>query len=64
MEKEWTPEQIKDLRARLGMTVEQFAREMGGVTVSAVKSWECGARNPSATARGMMSFIDPGPDAA
>lgn len=39
------PELIKELRAHLGMTQEQFAREVG-VTFSTVNSWENGKRKP------------------
>jgi transcriptional regulator with XRE-family HTH domain len=39
------PHFIKDLRRRLGLTQEQFAREVG-VTFSTVNQWENGRRKP------------------
>jgi len=45
MEDRDIPELIKELREHLGMTQEQFAREVG-VTFSTVNSWENGKRRP------------------
>ncbi len=39
------PKLIKALRARLGLTQEQFAQRVG-VTFSTVNNWEKGNRNP------------------
>ena len=39
------PSLVKDLRARLDMTQEQFAKEVG-VTFSTVNQWENGRRRP------------------
>ena len=36
---------VKSLRTRLGMTQEQFAKEVG-VTFSTINQWENGRRNP------------------
>lgn len=41
--------EIKDIRARLGMTQAEFARAVG-VTTRAVQTWESGARTPSTPA--------------
>jgi DNA-binding transcriptional regulator YiaG len=59
MHKDWTPAEIRALRERLGMTVEQFAWSLGGVTVSAVRKWENGERSPSATTKAMFEVLDP-----
>ncbi len=40
-----TPEEIKRIRQRAGMTQVQFARQMG-VTRDAVASWEIGRSRP------------------
>lgn len=39
------PSLVKLLRSELGLTQEQFAKEVG-VTVSTVNQWENGRRNP------------------
>jgi transcriptional regulator with XRE-family HTH domain len=39
------PSLVKDLRARLNLTQEQFAKEVG-VTFSTVNQWENGRRRP------------------
>ena len=39
------PSLMKDLRARLNLTQEQFAKEVG-VTFSTVNQWENGRRRP------------------
>jgi DNA-binding transcriptional regulator YiaG len=39
------PEQIKELRSKLGLTQEGLARELG-VSVSAVQKWEGGRASP------------------
>ncbi|RME60947.1 XRE family transcriptional regulator [Candidatus Parcubacteria bacterium] len=41
---------IKELRAALGLTQEQFAAKVG-VTFSTVNSWESGKSKPSPLAR-------------
>lgn len=41
----FTPDDIKTLRARLGLTLEEFGRECG-VTKSTVSYWESGDRHP------------------
>lgn len=43
-------ENIKELRESLGMTQEQFAREIG-VSFSTVSRWETGRGKPSPLAR-------------
>ena len=44
------PEEIKKLRESLGMTQEEFARELG-VSFSTVSRWETGRGQPSRLAR-------------
>jgi transcriptional regulator with XRE-family HTH domain len=39
------PDLVKSLRSRLGMTQEQFAKEVG-VTFSTINQWENGRRQP------------------
>jgi len=39
------PKLVKELRARLGLTQEQFAQKVG-VTFSSVNHWENGKRTP------------------
>jgi putative transcriptional regulator len=39
------PAMVKSLRTRLGMTQEQFAKEVG-VTFSTINQWENGHRRP------------------
>ena len=39
------PTLVKSLRTRLGMTQEQFAKEVG-VTFSTINQWENGRRHP------------------
>jgi DNA-binding transcriptional regulator YiaG len=41
-----TPEEIKDLRKKAGLTQEEFAEEIGVSTMS-VNCWEKGKRQPS-----------------
>ena len=45
MKNENIPALIKELRARLGLTQEQFAQKVG-VTYSTVNRWENGRRTP------------------
>ena len=51
-----TPNQIKRLRARQGWTQLQLSTELG-VTIDAVKSWECGRRKMSAPAEKLLRVI-------
>jgi putative transcriptional regulator len=45
-----TPELIKEIRTRLGLTQAEAAARCG-VTLSTWGRWECGLRNPSGPAR-------------
>lgn len=46
-------EQIKALRARMGLTQHEFAEEIG-VRPIAVSRWECGTRKPSRLAEAQL----------
>lgn len=45
MEKRDVPKLVKGLRVRMGLTQEQFAKEVG-VTFTTVNQWENGHRKP------------------
>ncbi len=47
---------IRELRAKLGLTQEQFAAKVG-VTFSTVNRWESGRSNPSPLARRRISEL-------
>jgi DNA-binding transcriptional regulator YiaG len=47
---------IRDLRNRLGLTQEDFARALG-ITVSTVNRWEKGHSIPSKLARNSMTRV-------
>ena len=51
-----TPERIRQLRQRLGMTQEQFAAKIG-VTFSTVNRWERGKAAPSPLAAGRLAEL-------
>jgi putative transcriptional regulator len=42
----WTPEAVRDLRHRLGLTQTQFAARLG-CSIQAVQHWEHGLRTPT-----------------
>ncbi len=44
-----TPDEIRDLRLRLGLSQEALARRMG-VSMNTVARWEGGSRRPSGPA--------------
>jgi len=48
-----TPNQIRSLRKRLGLSQEALANELGLVP-SAVAQWEMGVTSPSATSRTVL----------
>jgi putative transcriptional regulator len=48
--------QIKELRASLGLTQEQFARKVG-VAYFTVVRWECNMNNPSHLAQEKLELI-------
>ena len=56
------PQQVRELRARLGLTQAEFARRFG-FTVNAVQQYEQGRRVPSGPASTLLRIIDADPDA-
>ena len=53
-----TGKEIKELRYKLGMTQQQFARVVG-VTISSVKRWENNKQSPSPLAeQAILSVIN------
>ena len=55
---DWTPEKIKDLRARLGMTQGEFAEAMGYGSNTRVSELENGRREPSGPASRLLDHLD------
>jgi DNA-binding XRE family transcriptional regulator len=53
--------QIADIRAKLGLSRELFARLLGA-SVSSVAAWETGRREPSGAARRLLQVADRYPD--
>ena len=43
---DWTPQEIKSIRERLGYTQEEFAEELGLQSYIAVSRWENGRAKP------------------
>lgn len=54
-----TPDDIKALRAKLGLTQAKLAAKVG-VTLGAVQHWEAGIRKPSGSAVKMLKRIGKG----
>jgi DNA-binding XRE family transcriptional regulator len=55
--REWTNEEIRDLRSRLGLSQTAFG-ELVGITRIAVYYLEKGVRTPSKTLAILMDWID------
>ena len=53
----YTPDRIKELRAKLDMTQNTFARLLN-VSISTVQKWEIGQKNPIGTARKLLSVLE------
>jgi putative transcriptional regulator len=53
---------VKGIRARLGLSQEEFAH-MYGFTISAVRDWEQGRRRPERSARILLKIVDKEPEA-
>ena len=51
-----TPDWIKQVRAELDLTQEQFAGRLG-VSQATVALWESGCRNPSGSARILLEML-------
>jgi len=58
-----TPPNIKTLRARLGMTQEQFAAAYR-LPLGTVRDWEQGRTRPDAPALALLKVIEKEPEAA
>jgi len=57
-----SPEQVRALRARLGLTQAQFARRFG-FTLDTVQQYEQGRRRPSGPASTLLRVIEADPEA-
>jgi putative transcriptional regulator len=57
-----TPDQVRTLRARLGLSQSQFARRFG-FTIDTVQQYEQGRRTPSGPASTLLRVIDADPEA-
>jgi putative transcriptional regulator len=53
---------VKALRARIGMTQEEFAAKFG-VSTATLRHWERGDRQPHGPARVLLTVIDRNPTA-
>jgi len=56
-----SPERIRALRARLGLSQSQFARRFG-FTVDTVQQYEQGHRQPTGSAAALLRVIEAAPD--
>jgi putative transcriptional regulator len=57
-----SPEQVRALRAKLGLTQAQFARRFG-FTLDTVQQYEQGRRRPSGPASTLLQVIEADPEA-
>jgi len=57
MKKQWTAEEIKRLRKRLGMTQQEFAQRLG-ITTRYVTYLESGQRVPSQILVNLLTFLE------
>jgi len=57
-----SPEQVRALRAKLGLTQAQFARRFG-FTLDTVQQYEQGRRRPSGPASTLLRVIEADPEA-
>jgi putative transcriptional regulator len=57
-----SPDQVRALRARLGLTQAQFARRFG-FTLDTVQQYEQGRRRPSGPASTLLRVIEADPEA-
>ncbi len=57
-----SPEQVRDLRARLGLSQAQFAQQFG-LTLDTVQQYEQGRRRPSGPASTLLRVIEAEPEA-
>ena len=57
-----TPEDVRDLRTRMGLSRAQFAQKFG-LTLDTVQQYEQGRRRPSGPASTLLRVIDAEPEA-
>lgn len=57
---EYQPQQIKDIRTRLGLTQGLFGGIVG-VSTKTVEAWEIGYRKPSSSAMRVLAELDTNP---
>jgi len=57
---EYKPNQIKDIRSRLGLTQVLFGGIVG-VSTKTVEAWEIGYRKPSSSAMRVLAELDTNP---
>ena len=57
---EYKPQEIKDIRARLGLT-QNLMGGIVGVSTKTVESWEIGYRRPSSSAMRVLAELDSNP---
>ncbi len=57
-----TPEQVRELRTRLGLSQAQFAQQFG-LTLDTVQQYEQGRRRPSGPASTLLRVIESEPEA-
>ena len=57
-----TPEDVRDLRTRMGLSQAQFAQKFG-LTLDTVQQYEQGRRRPSGPASTLLRVIEAEPDA-
>ena len=56
----YNPQQIKDIRIRLGLT-QGLMGSIIGVSTKTVEAWEAGGRNPSSSAQRVLAELDTNP---
>ena len=58
----YEPDDIRKIRARLGLSQSEFAL-MIGVSVATLQNWEQGRRNPEGPARALLRIAAKNPEA-
>jgi DNA-binding transcriptional regulator YiaG len=56
--KDWTSEEIEELRRKYKLTRRALGELLGGLTVSTIYNWERGLRNPSKATKVLLSRIE------
>ena len=55
--KRWTPDRIRQLRKRLGLTQAEFADELGYKRYQTISEFENGEREPPATTQKVLDAM-------